>query len=107
MLDKYNKLVRDKIPEMIRQQGDSPRVKILDDEDYFRALNKKLTEEVAEYLENYDIDELVDIAEVIYALVKYKGLSRNDFEHIRLKKYDERGGFDDKMSLVEIERTHT
>ena len=102
MVDKYNKLVRDKIPEIIKQQGNIPTVKILDDENYFNALNQKLTEEVAEYLDSFTIDELADIVEVIYAIVKHKGLSLKDFEAIRLSKHDERGGFDDKLFLVEV-----
>ena len=107
MIDQYNKLVRDKIPEIIRRCGDTPNVELLDDEKYFNALNRKLQEEVAEYLDGYSIDELADILEVIYALVKFKGLTPNDFEHIRLEKYNERGGFNDRISLVEVKRNNT
>lgn len=107
LIDKYNKLVRDKIPEIIKQQGDFPKVETLDDKEYFNALNQKLREEVAEYLENFNVDELADIAEVIHALVKYKGMTLHEFENIRLKKHNERGGFDDRISLVEVERKPT
>lgn len=104
MIDKYDKLVRDKIPDIIKQQGDFPKIEILDDKRYFDALNQKLKEELVEYLEDFNIDELADIAEVIHALVKHKGLTLNDFEKIRLKKYKERGGFDNKISLIEVVR---
>ena len=104
MVEKYDKLVRDKIPEIIKSQGDCPKIEILDDKDYFNALNQKLTEEVAEYLEKYSIEELADILEVIYAIAGHKGLTLDELEHIRLKKHKERGGFDNKISLAEVKR---
>ena len=107
MVDKYDKLVRDKIPIIIKQQGDSPKTVTLDDKRYFNALNRKLREELDEYFEYFNIEELADIVEVIHALVKYKGLTLNEFEKIRLKKYDERGSFDARVSLIEVERQCT
>jgi len=104
VIDKYNKLVRDKIPEIIRGRGDTPVVEILDDERYFGALNEKLTEEVAEYLENHSIEELADILEVIHAIAKCKGLAMDDIEQIRRDKHSERGGFGGRVSLVEVKR---
>ena len=105
MVDKYNKLVRDKIPELIMQKDNFSKTELLDDVNYFSALNKKLTEEVSEYLENYNIEELADIVEVIYAIVKFKGINLSEFEDLRLKKYNERGGFDCRISLIEVERS--
>ena len=104
MKDIYNKLVRDKIPEIIAGKGDIPKTKVLGDEEYYQALNQKLKEEVAEYFENCDIEELADIVEVILAIVKYRGVSEGDFEGMRLKKYNERGGFDERICLVDVER---
>jgi len=100
----YNKLVRDKIPEIIRIIGDTPKTMTLDDETYFHCLNQKLKEEVDEYLEECSACELADILEVIYAIAAYKNLTPSDLENIRLKKHDERGGFSDKVFLVEVER---
>ena len=100
----YGKLVRDKIPEIIIRNGEIPKTTVLKNEDFFLELNKKLQEEVTEYLEDYDIEELADIVEVIFALVKHKGVSAKDFEMLRMKKYEERGGFDKKICLVEVER---
>jgi len=99
----YNKLVRDKIPEIIKKNGQMPKLKKLDESEYFSALNHKLTEEVAEYLESYSVEELADIVEVVYAIIKCKGLSLEDFEAIRNKKIDERGGFEERLLLVEVE----
>ena len=104
MRDKYNKLVRDKIPEIITTQGDVPVIKVLDDTEYFQALNMKLQEEVEEYLSEFSSDEIADILEVLRAIIEYKGLSYNEVEQIRKKKYDERGGFSKKINLVEVER---
>lgn len=104
MTDKYNKLVRDKIPDIIRSKGDLPKTQILDDEAYLAALNCKLGEEVTEYLESYSVEELADIMEVILALVSYNGVSVPEFEQIRLNKLKERGGFGRRIALLEVQR---
>ncbi|MCL2201062.1 MAG: nucleoside triphosphate pyrophosphohydrolase [Oscillospiraceae bacterium] len=101
---KYNKLVRDEIPKIISNSGGLPEVKTLDGESYFSALNQKLSEEVGEYLENYDVDELADILEVIHAIIEYRGLSISDLEQVRLQKRAERGGFDSRTYLVEVKQ---
>ena len=104
MKDVYNKLVRDKIPEIIVAQGDTPVTKILNDAEYFQALNLKLQEEVVEYLNGFCIEEIADVLEVIHAILKCKGTSFDKIEQIRKKKNDERGGFNKKISLIEVER---
>ena len=63
-----NKLVRDNIPDICRKNGQIPKISILDEESYGRELKKKLVEEVNEFLESGDTEELADIAEVIDAL---------------------------------------
>ena len=103
MIKKYNKLVRDKIPEIIMQQGNTPKVATLTDAEYFTALNQKLTEEVAEYLEDYSIEELADIMEVVYAIAKHRGLSREELEKLRFDKRNNRGAFDKKICLLEVQ----
>jgi len=105
MISRYDKLVRDKIPEIIRAQGDIPRVETLDDEQYFSALNQKLREEVDEYFEAYKLEELADILEVVYAIAQHKQVSKDDLERLRLEKYNERGGFGDKVFLIEVEKS--
>jgi len=106
MIQKYNKLVRNKIPEIIQKNGDVPKIMILDEAQYFSALNTKLQEEIAEYLEDYRADELADILEVIYAIVRHKGLTVDDLEMLRAKKLEERGDFSNKVLLLEVERKH-
>jgi len=99
----YNKLVRDKIPEIIVMQGNIPKTEVLDDAAYFQALNAKLQEEVAEYLEAFCVEEIADVLEVIHAIIAHKGLSYAEVEQIREDKNDARGGFCKKISLVEVE----
>jgi len=99
----YNKLVRDKIPEIIKNQGKMPKLKKLDGKEYFDALNQKLKEELDEYFEDYSIEELTDVMEVIYAIIKYNGLSIDEFEEIRRNKLDERGEFNDRLLLIDVD----
>lgn len=103
----YNKLVRDKIPEIIATTGKEYRTEILDDENYVKELKKKLTEELAEYQEtttNKDaLEELADILELIHALTKVHGKDMETLESIRVEKAKKRGGFSDKIFLIEVE----
>lgn len=98
----YNKLIRDKIPEIIEKSGKKPVVEELDGQAYKKHLDIKLGEELQEYLEADNVDELADLVEVVYAILKYKGIDLNSFESIRMKKADERGAFDKRLLLKEV-----
>lgn len=98
----YNKLIRDKIPEIIEKSGKRPITEILDHESYKRHLDEKLGEELQEYINDDNINELADLVEVIYAILKYKGIEPDDFEQIRKKKAEERGSFDKRILLKEV-----
>ena len=77
-MKEYNKLVRDRIPEIMINKGCKPVTRILNDEDYLNELNKKILEEVNEYLESGEVEELADVCEVLYAILNlYKSLSSN------------------------------
>ena len=102
MIKKYNKLVRDKIPEVIEATGDICKTEILSDEEYIRLLDLKLNEEVAEYQADKNIQELADILEVVYAIVKARGYSFSELEKVRLEKAEKRGRFEKKILLVEV-----
>ncbi len=93
----YYKLVRDKIPELIKAQGINPINHIADDKEYESALMDKLKEEVEEFIEDPCKEEMADIMEVIYAILKQKGYSFEDIEKVREKKKGERGGFEKKI----------
>ncbi|HIJ12091.1 TPA: nucleoside triphosphate pyrophosphohydrolase [Candidatus Woesearchaeota archaeon] len=98
----YNKLVRDKIPMIIIDNNQTPSTRIVDDKEYFSALKTKLQEEVTEYLESHDPEELADIMEVIHALAEHKGISVEEIETIRKDKKEERGGFSKRIMLEHV-----
>lgn len=95
----YNKLVRDNIPQIMITNGAKPVTRILSDEEYLKELNKKLLEEVKEYLESEETEELADIEEVILAILNTKGLTKNNLEEARLTKVQKRGAFNNKIFL--------
>jgi predicted house-cleaning noncanonical NTP pyrophosphatase (MazG superfamily) len=99
----YHKLIRDRIPEIIVAQGKSCVVRTLTEEEYRAALDRKLREELAEYLAAGTVEELADLVEVALALAKVKGLTEEEFERVRLEKKEERGGFEKRLWLSKVE----
>ncbi len=95
----YNKLVRDKIPEIMINGGSKPVIHVLNDEEYLTELHKKLLEEVNEYLLDNNIEELADIMEVFYAILRAKHIDVEELEKVRLSKANKRGVFDEKIFL--------
>ena len=98
----YNKQVRDKIPEIITKDNKKAVTKILNDEDYLIELNRKIQEEVKEYLESNNIEELADIVEVIYGILEVKNISIEEFENVRKSKVQKRGAFKEKIFLEKV-----
>jgi len=98
----YNKLVRDKIPDIILKDHCLPTTRILDDKEYIEELNKKLMNEVKVYLEEENVEDMVDILEVIRAILDVKGTSYEEIEEKRIKKLKKRGGFKDKVYLEKV-----
>ncbi len=96
---KYNKLVRDKIPEYIKSKGEKVSFHIAGDEEYWQKLKNKLTEEVKEFLDNETIDEIADIEEVLNAVCKYKKFNKKKLESIKNKKIKLRRAFKKKIIL--------
>jgi len=103
----YNKLVRDLIPAIIMEQGLEPKLRLLDEAEYKQELRTKLTEETGEYLAaETDADageELADILELLHALAATHGLSPEQLESIRTDKAAKRGGFRDRIYLIEVQ----
>lgn len=97
----YNKLVRDKIPEIIKSEGREVKARTLTNEEYKKELNKKLKEEVREYLENNNVEELADIVEVVYGILNSMDITIEEFEKIRKGKVKKRGAFNKKIFLEE------
>lgn len=98
----YRKLVRDKIPEIIESKGQSCQTRVLGDEEYLKELRTKLEEEVQEYLESGDLEEIADILEVLDALVVAQGSSLSEVREMQERKKEERGGFDEKVFLESV-----
>lgn len=99
----HNKLVRDKIPEIIQNSGKISHTHILSNESYLAELDKKLNEECAEYQADKNLEELADMLEVMYAIVEAHGYTVEELENVRLKKREMRGGFEDKIFLEYVE----
>ncbi|WP_066069824.1 nucleoside triphosphate pyrophosphohydrolase [Neobacillus soli] len=103
----YNKLVRDRIPEIIESGGKTCSTAILNNEEYIKELKNKSFEELEEYV-NADndkdaIEELADLLEIIHALAECHGASIEKVEEVRQKKAAKRGAFKVKIFLIEVE----
>lgn len=99
---RYDKLVRDRIPEVIRQAGKQPVTDDLPRKAMSAALDRKLQEEVQEYLESGSIEEMADVLEVLHGIAFHKGISWDEVESVRLRKREERGGFEKGIMLLEV-----
>ncbi|SFF05561.1 nucleoside triphosphate pyrophosphohydrolase [Alteribacillus iranensis] len=103
----HNKLVRDKIPEIIERAGKKYTATKLNEEEFARELRKKLEEEVSEYMEaekDQDaLEELADISELLHALAQVHGGRMEDVEDIRKEKAEKRGGFERRIFLQEVQ----
>lgn len=98
----YNKLVRDKIPEIIAGNNQTCKIEILSRENYIKLLDEKLNEECAEYQTDKSVEELADILEVVYAIASAKGISKEELESMRQEKAEKRGGFTKRIFLNEV-----
>ena len=99
---KYDKLVRDRIPEIITAAGKTCVTETLSDEAYLLKLDAKLDEELAEYHADQNIEELADLLEVILACAAARGSSAEELERIRAEKAEKRGGFEKKLLLKAV-----
>ena len=103
----HNKLVRDRIPEVIEKAGKKFTTRILDNDEYIKELKNKSFEELDEYInteKNEDaIEELADLLEIMHALAEYHGASIDKVEEVRKMKAEKRGGFKEKIFLIEVE----
>lgn len=107
----YNKLVRDRIPQIIIGNGEKPITRVLDEKEYFHELIKKLKEEVAEFEEALFesgvagakcVEELADIKEVTIAIREAMGIHAGELEDVRRKKADTNGRFKKRIYLEDV-----
>ena len=101
----YNKLVRDKIPNIIKERGETPVVRVLDEIEYKNELEKKLYEEYKEVIQasgDDRLEELADMLEVIRALAKLENKDLDDIMKIADMKSEKRGAFKTKIFLEKV-----
>ena len=100
----YEKLVRDKIPQIIEAQGEIPLTRTLKTDEYLCSLNEKLREEMEEYLEDGSIEEMADLIEVARAIIAARGYSWEDVEEIRKAKAIKNGAFENRVYLIAVNK---
>ena len=98
-MKEYHKLVRDKIPEVLDAKKIKYTISIAGEIEFEKKLSEKLQEEVDEFNESKDIEELADILEVVYAFADLKKSNKEEIETIRVKKAKERGSFNQRIIL--------
>ena len=98
----HNKLVRDKIPQIIEASGKTCVTEVLSQENYLRELDRKLSEELSEYLQSKSLEELADLLEVMGAVVKARGYTWEDLTRVRKEKRAARGAFEEGIFLKEV-----
>ncbi|MBJ7960557.1 nucleoside triphosphate pyrophosphohydrolase [Bacillus cereus group sp. N28] len=102
----YNKLIRNKIPQIIKANGKTPTTRILPEDEYIKEICNKTEEELNEYLEattkEHKLEELSELLELINALAEHEGTTLEEINSICKKKAKERGGFSDRVFLIEV-----
>lgn len=103
----YQKLVRDLIPQIIDKSGKACNTRVLNEDEYIAEVNRKMHEELAEYeaAETADdaLEELADLLELIHAAAAFQGFSVAELEKTRMQKAEKRGGFEERIFLVDVE----
>ena len=102
----YNKLVRDLIPQIIEKDGKKFETHIADVKEYKKLMEEKLQEEVNEYLEDKNLEELADVLEVLVGLAGSLGYTEEELFEKRMEKKEERGGFNEGIVLERTWEEH-
>jgi predicted house-cleaning noncanonical NTP pyrophosphatase (MazG superfamily) len=95
----YNKLVRDRIPEIIKKSGSKYKTHIADDKEYLEKLYEKLDEEIKEFKEKPSVEEFVDILQVLEGISIFKGFHLEEIKEVKKMKKARRGGFEKRIIL--------
>ena len=98
----YDKLIRDKIPEIIKATGKDFKIEKMNQEEHLKYLNKKLQEELDEYYVDFEVEELCDLVEVIYGILSLNEISVEEFHSMRTKKNDERWTGENVIKLLDV-----
>jgi len=100
------KLVRDRIPEIIRSRGAQPTVRIASEDELDLLMRIKIVEEAEELLSSGETEEIVDLLEVINALIRLRDLGRDRLDQLRAQKNQTRGGFERGYVLLLDDSEH-
>lgn len=98
----YNKLVRDNIPDIITESGETPVFRTLENDEYEACLKRKLSEEVDEFIEESTMDELSDILEVLESIANLHGWTDGEIQKVRRDKAESRGAFRERIFLEKV-----
>lgn len=98
---RYDKLIRDRIPEIIAAKGDQCSFHVASDEEYRTKLYEKLVEETTELIADRNVDEIADVLEVLDAILVLEGIPEEDVNRARREKFEKRGGFSKRLILEE------
>ncbi len=98
----YDKLVRDGIPLIIEKAGKIPVTDVVSPVEMQAALDRKLQEEVQEYLGSHSVEEMADVLEVLHGIAFHRGIDWEQVESERIRKKEERGGFEKGIRLIEV-----
>lgn len=101
----YNKLVRDRIPQLIKDSGRDFTSRILSGEEYFDALIDKIIEEIEEYRVSGNEEELADVYEALDCLVQLKEYEPMHLDYLQLVRREARGSFKDRVLLIDVDDT--
>ena len=101
----YNKLVRDNIPQLIKESGRDCTSRILNEKEYYDALLDKIVEEIEEYRISGNEEELADVYEVLDCLVQLKEYEPMHIDYLQLIRREKRGSFKDRVLLIDVEDT--
>jgi predicted house-cleaning noncanonical NTP pyrophosphatase (MazG superfamily) len=107
MMPTYNKLIRDRILEIIEKDNLAYNARVLEPEEHLTEIKKKLYEEVKEFDETTNeqdgLEEMADILELLHAALKVYGKTFEELEEVRVHKKEKRGGFDKGLYLIDVE----
>lgn len=99
----YNKLIRDRIPQIIQAEGKSLKTRVLEETEYVAALLEKLEEEVEAFQDSQLLEELADVEEVIDAILEIKGWDRERLHLVQKQKAEARGNFKERLFLETVD----
>ena len=103
MIRSYNKLVRDRIPVLIKESGRNCTSRILSQEEYFNALLDKIVEEIEEYRSSGAEEEIADVYEALDCLVEFKEYEPMHIDYLKLIRKEARGSFRERVLLIDVD----